>query len=374
MGIFPLAGRLWVGEWARKGKNAAGCAMAFFRRDALWKPMRQKMMRINRACVAGLITCAVPVAWANPGHEITVAELSASIAQSPAIPELYFQRAWNYREMGRQAEARADWEKTLELNAGFLPASRELARSDASEGRVEAGIDRLRQALAMAPEDQAFHRPGCFSVLAELLLKMGKNAEALEEVRAGLAAAPDLQMDLCLLRSEAQRRLGQHKERVQNLEEAMRKLRSFVVRTRWYDALIDAGRGAEILPEVEKEIANTRYQAAWLIRRAKIRLHAGETAGATEDLNAALTEIESRLRPENPDLSLICERGLIHALAGKHDAALADLGLARRAGADIWMLMPLEALVGDTPGLPKPGSGVVPLDSGESLKRFENGK
>ena len=34
MGIFPVAGRLWVGEWARKGKNAAGCAMAFFRRDA----------------------------------------------------------------------------------------------------------------------------------------------------------------------------------------------------------------------------------------------------------------------------------------------------------------------------------------------------
>ena len=308
--------------------------------------MRQQLFRKNRAWLVGFFTCIGTVTWGNPGHEVTVAELNAQIARTPAVPELYFQRAWNYREMGRQAEARADWEKTLELNAGFLPASRELARADASEGRPEAGIGRLRKALAKAPADQAFHLPGCYSVLAELLLTIGKNEAALDEVRAGLAAAPDLQMDLCLLRSEAQRRLGLHQERVHDLEEAMGKLRSFVVRTRWYDALIDAGRGAEILPEVEKEIANTRYHAAWLIRRARIRLHAGEAAGATGDLDAALSEIESRQRPESPDLSLICDRGIIHALQGNPELAVADLDLARHSGADFWMLMPLESLAG----------------------------
>lgn len=301
----------------------------------------------------------MPMAWANPGHEVTVAEITAQIAQSPAMPELYFQRAWNYREMGRLAEARADWEMTLKLQPGFLPASRELARQDAGEGHIEAGIARLRQAMAAAPADQAFHRPGCSSVLAELLLKLGKNTEALTEINAGILAAPDLLLDLCLLRSEAQRRLGLHDERVRDLAAAMAKLRSFVVKTKWYDALIDAGRGPEILPEVEQEIANTRYHAAWLIRRARIRLKVGEKDGAARDLSAAAAEIESRLRPENPDLSLICDRGLVRALQGKGAAAAADLTLARQSGADFWMLMPLEALTGSVPPSP-PAPAEIP--------------
>ena len=299
---------------------------------------------------AGLVLAwaGIPAGWANPGHEVTVAEITAQIAQSPAMPELYFQRAWNYREMGRMAEARADWETTLKLDPGFLPASRELARQDALEGHLEAGIARLRQAMAAAPADQAFHRPGCSSVLAELLLKLGKNDQALAEINEGILAAPDLLLDLCLLRSEAQRRLGQHGERVRDLAAAMVQLRSFVVKTKWYDALIDAGRGAEILTEVDQEIANTRYHAAWLIRRARIRLKAGEKDAAAGDLRAAATEIESRLRPENPDLSLICDRGVIRALQGNLSAAHADLTLARQSGADFWMLMMLEALTAST--------------------------
>jgi tetratricopeptide (TPR) repeat protein len=291
-------------------------------------------------------------ASANPGHEVTVAELSAQIAQSPAQPELYFQRAWNYREMSRPAEARADWETCLKLNPGFLPASRELARADALAGNAPAGIQRLRQAMAAAPADQAFHRPGCSSVLAELLLKLGKNEEALAEAQAGLDAAPDLLLDLCLLRSEAQRRLVRHDDRVRDLATAMKTLRSFVVKTKWYDALIEAGHGAEILTDVEQEISTTRYHAAWLIRRARIRLKAGEPTTAANDLNAALTEIESRLRPENPDISLICDRGLVRALQGDHEKATEDLELARRSGADFWMLLPLESMLETVPKTP----------------------
>lgn len=300
--------------------------------------------------ILGLALAGAGRLRANPGHEVTVAELSSQIVQSPAVPELYFQRAWNYREMGRPAEARADWETTLKLNPGFLPASRELARADAAAGQVDAGMARLRQALEAAPPDQAFHRPGCYSVLAELLLKQGKNAEAMADAQTGLDTAPDFQLDLCLLRSEAQRRLGRHQDRVRDLTAAMTTLRSFVVKIKWYDAMIDAGRGKEILPDIEQEIGNTRYQATWLIRRARIRRHAGETNGAAADLASALQEIESRLRPEHPDLSLICDRGLIHALRGDRSSAAADLELARRQGADFWMTLPLEAMVGEGAG------------------------
>ena len=295
--------------------------------------------------VLSFMLAGASLVWGNPGHEVTISELNAQILQSPTLPELYFQRAWNYREIGKSAEARADWGKTLELNPGFLPASRELARADAAEGHAEAGITRLRQAIAAAPADQSFHLPGCYSVLAELLLKQGKNADALKEAQAGLDHSPDLLLDLCLLRSEAQRRLGMLDTRVSNLAAAMTQLKSFVLKTKWYDAMIDAGQGAGILLEIEEELGNTRYQASWLIRRARIRRHAGDTPGAAADLAKALQEIQGRLRPESPDLSLICDRGVILALQGNHTAAKADLDLVRSHGADFWMTLPLEGLL-----------------------------
>lgn len=293
-------------------------------------------------------------AGANPGHEVTISELTAQIAATPELPELFFQRAWNYREIQKPAEARADWERTLKLNPHFLPASRELARTDAAEGRVDEGIARLRAAIAAAPADQAFHVAGCYSVIGELLLKEKKNVEALTAIEAGLAAARDVQMDLCLLRAEAQRRLGKLDARVRDLETVMGKLKSYVVKSKWYDAMIDAGRGGEVLPAIEEEIANTRYHASWLIRRARVRLSAGDNAAAAPDLTAALAEIGPRLRPDFPDVSLLVDRGMSHALQGDRTAAAQDLALAREKGADFWMTLPLEALLETEPL----GSGV----------------
>ena len=59
---------------------------------------------------------------ADPGHEVSIAELSAQIEKTPEIPELYYQRAVNYREIGRVAEARADLAKAQEASLEFLKA------------------------------------------------------------------------------------------------------------------------------------------------------------------------------------------------------------------------------------------------------------
>lgn len=188
-----------------------------------------RLPRMFRRRLPILLTTAVVcagVAWADPGHEITVADLTAQIAKTPEIPELYFQRAWNYREMGKPAEALDDFRKTLALNPGFLPASREIARDEAANGKIPEGIDRLRKAIATAPPSQKFHIPGCDSVLADLLLKSGKNEEALQAAGDGLQRSPDLLLDLCLLRAEAQRRLGRHDDRIRDLSQAMAKIRS----------------------------------------------------------------------------------------------------------------------------------------------------
>ena len=298
-----------------------------------------------RASAGALLFVVAPVA-ADPGHEVNIEALTAQIVQTPGIPELYYQRGVNFREIPRLAEARADFEKALSLQPSFLPAGRELARLDDREGKRAAGIARLQSLLAAPPAEAAFHVPGCCAALAELLLKDQRNEEALAAAARGIALSTDQTIDLQLLRAEAQRRLGRHEDRVRDLAAAAASLKSFVLRIAWIEALIDAGHVAAALPEIDREIATSRYQAAWRIRRARALLRESGTprrAEAVNELAQALAEIEGRLRPERPDLSLLCERALIHALTGRRAEADAGLAEARRMGADDWMTRILEA-------------------------------
>ncbi|HWB02398.1 MAG TPA: hypothetical protein VG796_05190 [Verrucomicrobiales bacterium] len=289
-----------------------------------------------------LLPCA-----ADPGHEIRIEDINAQIAANPNLPDLYFQRAVNYREINRLADARADWEKCLTLQRGFLPASRELARLDELENHRNEGIQRLEKAISAAPPEASFHLPGCYALLADMQLKAGTNEAALIAAEKGISLSPEMSIDLYLLRAEAQRRLGKHDDRVRDLASATAKLKSFVLRIAWIEALIDAGRSAEVLPEIQKEIDTSRYRSSWLIRRARVRLHDQKKEDAMADLQAALTEIEPRIRPEFPDLSLVCDRALIHALQGKREEAAKELAAAKTRGADGWMTRVLEAVLSE---------------------------
>ena len=307
-------------------------------------------------CIALIAATALHCA-ADPGHEIRIEDLNKQITENPALPDLYFQRSVNYREISRLADARADLEKCLTLQKGFLPADRELARLDEQEGHRREAIGRLEKAIAAAPPDAAFHLPGCYSVLADLLLKSDRNDAALDAASKGISLTQDLTIDLYLLRAEAQRRLGKHDDRVRDLAGATERLKSFVLRIAWIEALVDAGRSAEVLPEIQKEIETSRYRASWLIRRARVFLHDSKKPEAAADLEAALVEIESRIRPELPDLSLVCDRALIWALQGKRDEAAKELAEAKKRGADSWMTRVLEAVLAargsDEAGKPK---------------------
>lgn len=299
-------------------------------------------MRFLRLQAFAFCCLTLPVS-ADPGHEIRIEDLNRQITENPAVADLYYQRAVNYREIARLADCRADFLKALELNPAFLPADRELARLDDQEGHRAEGIARLQKAIAAAQPEAAFHLPGAWSALADLLLKEKRNEEALEAAKKGIALTEELTIDLYLFRAEAQRRLGRHEERVKDLAGAVEKLKSFVLRIAWIEALIDAGHSAEVLPEIQKEIDSSRYKASWLIRRARVYVHDGRKTEAAADLEQALAEIETRIRPERPDLSLVCDRALIHALQGKRAEAAATLEDAKAKGADHWMTRILEA-------------------------------
>jgi tetratricopeptide (TPR) repeat protein len=308
------------------------------------------MTILRCAVMVAAHACTVFEGLADPGHEIRIEDLNLQITANPALPDLYYQRAINYREITRLADARADLEKCLTLQPGFLPADRELARLDEIENRRHEGIERLQKALAAAPQESAFHLPGCYAVLADMLLKSDRNGEALAAADKGIALTQEMTIDLYLFRAEAQRRLGKHNDRVRDLAGAVERLKSFVLRIAWIEALIDAGRGVEALPEIQKEIDSSRFKASWLIRRARVRLHGQNTdpamkEAAVSDLAAALAEVESRIRPERPDLSLVCDRALILALQGNRDEAAKELAAAKARGADQWMTRVLESVL-----------------------------
>jgi hypothetical protein len=181
-----------------------------------------------------------------------------------------------------------------------------------------------------------------------MLLRADRTEEALTAAQKGIALTQEMMLDLYLFRAEAQRRLGKHEDRIRDLAAAQDRLKSYVLRIAWIEALIDAGHTSEALPEIEREIATSRYRASWLIRRARCRLHDKENAGAAADLEAALAELESRIRPERPDLSLACDRALVWALQGKREAAAKELADAKARGADGWMTRVLEAVLAGT--------------------------
>lgn len=300
-------------------------------------------MRLRCAVLAAALALAAP-ALADPGHEIRIEDLNKLITANPAQAELYFQRAMEYREVPRLAEARADLEKVLSLKTGFLPAERELARLEETGGHLPEAISRLERALTAPAEDQAFHVPSCYETLTGLYLSAGRNEDALTAVEKVFALSPqDASLDDYLLRSEAQRRLGKHADRVRDLLAGQAKLKSALLRFSWIDALIDAGRTAEALPEIEKELPTYRYKSSWFIRRARVYLLDGKKAEAAADLDAALTELNRRILPENPEPSLICDRALIHALQGRFEEARKDLSEAKIRGAFEWATRTVEA-------------------------------
>ena len=286
---------------------------------------------------------------ADPGHEKIIASLTEQIAAGSRDPALYFQRGWNYREMPQApaGAARLDFLKALELDAGFLPAKRELARLEAEEGKLEDAVRRLRGALDPAPARPTAELAGCWSLLADYLLLLNRAEEARTAAEAGLQTAGGLTVDLTLTLGEALRRLHREGERIRCLTGAARAVHSAILEDALTDALIDARHIAEAQPRVENGLAGSRWKAPWLIRRARLRLAvAGEQESASGDLRAALAEIQGRMAdglPAGPEV--FCDRGIVRALLGESTAARQDLAMAIARGAEPWRLRVLESLL-----------------------------
>jgi tetratricopeptide (TPR) repeat protein len=177
---------------------------------------------------------------------------------------------------------------------------------------------------------------------AEIFAESGDLEKALIECDRALRHREGVQLDWYLTRSQIQCRLGRLDEAIAGLKEAYERTGSAVLEVECIDAMIDAGHFDEALKRIEPVLADSRWQASWLVRRARVRLAGGDISAAHTDLMAAIRELNERLRSAHPDPGLLIDRGLASALLGDAAPARRDLAEARKLGADADTVRRLE--------------------------------
>jgi tetratricopeptide (TPR) repeat protein len=261
-----------------------------------------------------------------------------------AAPELYYRRATEYRVLREYAKAQADLEKAVAIAPEFVAAHEDLGRIHQLNGEHAEALASLGRAIAAATTER--EKAASLAVRAEILTAAGKFEEALTDIENALDTYRRGAVDWFLLRSDLQERLGIKEERLSGLKSGHARTRSIVLYNAWVEALIDSGDYDQALPIIEENVSAARLKSSWLLRRAKLHQATGEKGAAREDLLQAIEELNARINPQNPDITLLVDRGVAWTMLDDRSAAKRDLALAKKAGADRWATVRLEKALG----------------------------
>ena len=290
-----------------------------------------------RATTKLLLFVALPaLAHDSPEHKIR--DLSSELAHTGKSPALLIERALEHRELGQFADAAADLKAAYELDPKSIVALKELALVQLAEGKTDVALSTINVALTNTPA------PDFLMARAEIQTVRAEYRAALNDCDAAFRQ-PTANLEWYLLRAQLQRRLGHHRDCLAGLRDGVAKTGSAVLEEEIIDTMIDAGEYKAALKKVERELRDSRLRSSWLIRRARIRLALGDIRSAHRDLNTAIDELNSRINPIAPDVTLVIDRGTAHALLGKRSLAMDDLTLVRTLSADPFSLWRLEQLV-----------------------------
>ena len=255
-------------------------------------------------------------------------------------PFLLLKRAGEYRVLGQLNKAAADLREALKSEPNLAAAHTELSRIYLAQSEPAKALAAITQALALVSDEKA--RAPLRMWRAEIFVAQNKPAEALADIARAFETHP-ADIDWYLQRAQIQSRLGKFAECVAGLKAGFDQTGSAVLEIEWIEALIDAGQFRQALERIEPQLASARWQSSWLLRRARARKGLGEEFAA--DVRAAITELNRRLSPQHPDLTLLADRGTANALLGKMAEARKDLVAAKNLGADAWVVRRLETLL-----------------------------
>jgi tetratricopeptide (TPR) repeat protein len=274
----------------------------------------------------------------SPEHVVEI--LTARMDVVGQRPDLLWRRATEHRVLGHLPAAARDLKEALKSNPRFLPALTDLSRVQLAQGRRRRALWTLDRAFACVLDEPG--RAPLRMLRAEIFQAAGDWEKALVECDRALRHATGPALDWYLTRSQIQCRLSRFDDAVAGLQQGFAATGSAVLEVESIDALLDAGRFGEALEKIEPALADVRWQSAWLIRRARARVGAGDVSAAHADLLAALREINQRLHASRPDPGLLAERGLAYALLSDVTLARRDLTAAKKLGADAGALRRLE--------------------------------
>jgi tetratricopeptide (TPR) repeat protein len=279
-------------------------------------------------CIAALVTGAV---FAHEGPEHEIEELTERMMKHGESADLLTERAIEYRVMGKLAEATKDLERAAVLDPNSIATHRELGRVLFLGGKPADAISTVTRGLKLESEE-----PGEIASLlmlrAEVLRSQKEDKKALVDCDAGLRLYKT-NPEWYLLRSDIQRRLKLHKDRLAGIEEGFRETGAGVLEIERVEAMMDAGQFAAALKIIQAELDDSRIKSSWLIRRARARIGLGKKEEAETDLKDALAEIAKRLNPKTPDGPLLLDKALAFELLGEEDDALRTYREARDKGA-----------------------------------------
>jgi choline-sulfatase len=115
---------------------------------------------------------------ARGAYDPAITELRQAVTTDPAKPAIRLDLARVLAEAGHAAEAKAEYNGILTVQADYAPALTGLGALEASGGELEAAARHLRRALEMEPsQDEARFD------LAEVLNRQGRRQEAAAEYR-----------------------------------------------------------------------------------------------------------------------------------------------------------------------------------------------
>ena len=290
-------------------------------------------------------TICLPCLPAHHDTEEMIARFTQRIESGKASADLHYRRAVEYRILLQPAKAEADLHAALEYDPNYTPAHRELAQLLAKRGEPKLAVKAARHAILASRNLN--ERAGAMILLARLLAASGQPGAALRSCRDAFELKPPGEVEWYLLHAELLALLNRDHERPGILAAGYTATHSIVLRNAWVDALLDAGDFKTALPVIEHELSDSRLKSSWRLRHARAQLGLGRTIDAGVTLTLCLEELEKRIHPARPDISLIAERGLAQALLGRIDAARNDLTRALAGGADQWMIATLERTLAD---------------------------
>jgi len=300
---------------------------------------------LQTALAAGwlLLGYVASLALAHEGPQHVIDELTTLMGRTGPNAVMLYCRAKEYRALGQDVLARNDLIAALNLDEKLAVAHLELGRLLLKLKEYPAALGEAERLQEVARD--AAQKAEALALQGEIRLAQHDWKSAEDAYTRALSARRDVTW--YLLRSRAQAHIPAVERQIEGLKTGHKLTHSPVLLRALCDALIERGgpQLSEAQTIVDSELAASRLRGSWLLRRAQIALKQGAREKAEEDLQAALVEFEERLDPKTPDVGLLVERGLAHALRGDTTQARADLTAATERGTPEWLLAPLKAAV-----------------------------